>query len=89
MKGWARRAVQAEPRAEPDYLIEIHPVLTNARNFLSSDYFFAQIGVNPAYTPKRLGDGFYEQQLVRNQITVLTGKAALRPYANLVLMTQR
>ncbi|WP_186268534.1 hemagglutinin repeat-containing protein, partial [Burkholderia gladioli] len=54
--------------------------------FISSDYFFSQIGVDLTHIPKRLGDGFYEQQLVRNQVTSLTGKAVLGPYADLQTM---
>ncbi|WP_186098180.1 hemagglutinin repeat-containing protein, partial [Burkholderia gladioli] len=49
-------------------------------------YFFSQIGVDLTHIPKRLGDGFYEQQLVRNQVTSLTGKAVLGPYADLQTM---
>ncbi|MFP3739921.1 hypothetical protein, partial [Burkholderia sp. SIMBA_019] len=53
------------------------------KTFISSDYYLQQLGLNPQTTIKRLGDGFYEQQLVRNQITSLTGKAVLGPYTDL------
>ncbi|MEQ0777965.1 hypothetical protein ABLT15_37335, partial [Paraburkholderia tropica] len=65
------------------YLIETNPAFTNAKTFISSDYYLQQLGLNPQTTIKRLGDGFYEQQLVRNQITSLTGKAVLGPYTDL------
>ncbi|MDR6419071.1 filamentous hemagglutinin family protein, partial [Paraburkholderia phenoliruptrix] len=65
------------------YLIETNPAFTNQKTFMSSDYYLQQLGLNPQTTEKRLGDGFYEQQLVRNQITSLTGKAILGPYTDL------
>ncbi|WP_080411747.1 hemagglutinin repeat-containing protein [Burkholderia ubonensis] len=64
------------------YVIETDPAFTKQKNFISSDYFFQQIGVDLTHIPKRLGDGFYEQQLVRNEITSLTGKAVLGPYTD-------
>ncbi|CAG9241132.1 tRNA nuclease CdiA-2 [Burkholderia diffusa] len=64
------------------YLIETNPAFTNQRTFMSSDYYLQQLGMNPQTVEKRLGDGFYEQQLVRNQITALTGKAVLGPYTD-------
>nr|WP_276535297.1 hemagglutinin repeat-containing protein [Burkholderia multivorans] len=78
------------PTAAPNanYVIETNPAFTNQKNFISSDYFFGQLGVDLTHIPKRLGDGFYEQQLVRNQVTALTGKAVLGPYADLQTMYQ-
>ncbi len=76
------------PAPNPTYLIETNPAFTRMNNFLSSDYYLNQIGVNPLTTEKRLGDGFYEQQLVRNQVTQLTGKAVLGPYTDLQGMYQ-
>ena len=76
------------PAPNPTYLIETNPAFTRMNNFLSSDYYLQQIGVNPLTTEKRLGDGFYEQQLVRNQVTQLTGKALLGPYTDLQGMYQ-
>ncbi len=77
-----------KPTAAPNasYVIETNPAFTNQKNFISSDYFFSQIGVDLTHIPKRLGDGFYEQQLVRNQVTSLTGRAVLGPYADLQAM---
>ncbi|HDR9587679.1 TPA: hemagglutinin repeat-containing protein [Burkholderia stabilis] len=76
------------PAPNPTYLIETNPAFTRMNNFLSSDYYLNQIGVNPLTTEKRLGDGFYEQQLVRNQVTQLTGKAVLGQYTDLEGMYQ-
>ncbi|MGF6368103.1 filamentous hemagglutinin [Paraburkholderia sp. RAU6.4a] len=64
------------------YLIESNPAFTNAKTFLSSDYYLQQLGLNPQSVEKRLSDGLYEQQLVQNEITSLTGKAVLGPYTD-------
>ncbi len=79
-----------KPTTTPNasYVIETNPAFTNQKNFISSDYFFGQLGVDLTHIPKRLGDGFYEQQLVRNEVTALTGKAVLGPYADLQTMYQ-
>ncbi|WP_338641618.1 hemagglutinin repeat-containing protein [Burkholderia pyrrocinia] len=79
-----------KPTTAPNanYVIETNPAFTNQKNFISSDYFFSQIGVDLTHIPKRLGDGFYEQQLVRNEVTSLTGRAVLGPYADLETMYQ-
>lgn len=79
-----------KPTTTPNasYVIETNPAFTNQKNFISSDYFFGQLGVDLTHIPKRLGDGFYEQQLVRNQVTALTGRAVLGPYADLQTMYQ-
>ena len=65
----------ADPTA--DYLIEMDPSFTNYKNFLSSDYLFERISRDPQKVMKRLGDGFTEQQLIRDQILNLTGKQYL------------
>ncbi len=68
------------------YLIATNPAFTNQKSFISSDYYLQQLDIDPQKVEKRLGDGFYEQQLVRNQITSLTGKAVLGPYTDLQSM---
>lgn len=37
---------------------------------------------SPATTQKRMGDGFYEQKLVREQVQALTGQRFLGDYSN-------
>ncbi|WP_343239069.1 hemagglutinin repeat-containing protein, partial [Stenotrophomonas sp.] len=64
------------------YLVETDPRFANYRNWLSSDHLLAQMGFDPASTQKRLGDGFYEQKLVREQIGELTGRRFLDGYAS-------
>ncbi|MEX7635106.1 hemagglutinin repeat-containing protein, partial [Serratia marcescens] len=47
-------------------------------NFISSDYMLERVGYDPAQAHKRLGDGFYEQRLVREQVLALTGKPSVK-----------
>ncbi|WP_425479151.1 hemagglutinin repeat-containing protein [Pseudoxanthomonas composti] len=62
------------------YLIETDPRFVNYDNFISSDYLLDKLGVDPEADMKRLGDGFYEQRLVLDQITDLTGRRYLGNY---------
>jgi filamentous hemagglutinin len=59
------------------YLIETNPAFANSQQWLSSDYYFSLMGADPAMTQKRMGDGFYEQRLIREQLLGLTGKTVL------------
>ncbi len=68
-------AIHKEPSSK--YLIETNPRFVSYGNFISSDYILKQIGVDSDNTMKRLGDGFYEQKVVREQILELTGRAYL------------
>ena len=62
------------PETTARYVVETDPRFTNKKQFLSSDYMTEQLGWNPDRVQKKLGDGFYEQELIRNQIMALTGK---------------
>ena len=64
------------------YLIETDPRFTDARLWLSSDYLLGQLASDPNAVQKRLGDGFYEQRLVREQVAQLTGQRFLDGYAD-------
>jgi filamentous hemagglutinin len=57
------------------YLIETNPVLTDLKQFMSSDYLLAGLGYDPDVSAKRLGDGLYEQRLVQQAVTARTGQA--------------
>ncbi|MFG5864279.1 two-partner secretion domain-containing protein [Metapseudomonas sp. CR1201] len=59
------------------YLIETNPELTNLRQFLSSDYLLGKLGYDADQAQKRLGDGLYEQRLVREAIVARTGQRFL------------
>lgn len=67
---------------ERNYLIETDPAFTRYRNWLSSDYQLQALQRDPNLTQKRLGDGFYEQKLVRDQVAQLTGRRFLDGYTD-------
>ncbi|RLO19539.1 hemagglutinin repeat-containing protein, partial [Pseudomonas protegens] len=56
------------------YLIETNPVLTDLKQFMSSDYLLSSLGYNPDDSAKRLGDGFYEQKLIQQAVQARTGQ---------------
>ena len=56
------------------YLIETNPVLTNLKQFMSSDYLLANLGYDPDTSAKRLGDGLYEQRLIQQAVVARTGQ---------------
>lgn len=64
------------------YLIETDPRFVDYNNFISSDYLLDKLGLDPEWTLTRLGDGFYEERLVLDQITQLTGNRYLGDYAD-------
>ncbi|UCV08564.1 DUF637 domain-containing protein [Dechloromonas denitrificans] len=70
------------PAANSHVLVETDPRFANYRTWLSSDYMQQQLGLDPTVSQKRLGDGFYEQQLIREQIGQLTGQRFLTGYAS-------
>lgn len=49
---------------------------------LSSDYITTRLALDPTVTQKRLGDGFYEQKLIREQVAQLTGRRFLGNYTS-------
>ena len=69
-----------EPAAR--YLIETDPQFTQYKTWLGSDYMIAQLRFDHATAQKRMGDGFYEQQLVRDQVLALTGRRFLGHYTD-------
>ena len=70
------------PETTAKYLIETDPAFTNKHNFLSSDYMYEKLKWDPEKVPKRLGDGFYEQGLIRDQILNQTGQRYLGSYTD-------
>ncbi|WP_313282889.1 hemagglutinin repeat-containing protein [Stenotrophomonas indicatrix] len=65
-----------------NYLVETDPRFTDHKTWLSSDHLLGQMGYSPDTVQKRLGDGYYEQKLVREQIGELTGRRFLDGYAS-------
>jgi len=76
----ANSLYQINPDANKNYLIETDPRFASYGTWLTSDYMLQSLGLDPAATQKRLGDGFYEQQLIREQIGQLTGYRYLAGY---------
>jgi len=64
-------------------LIETDPAFTDRKKWLNSDYMFSALRSDPQNVLKRLGDGYYEQHLVRDQINQLTGKMFLGEFKDL------
>ena len=59
------------------YFIQTDPRFASYRNWLSSDYMLSALNLDPANMHKRLGDGYYEQKLIREQVAQLTGRRFL------------
>jgi len=68
------------PAASGQFLVETDPRFTQKSKWLSSDYMFKQLRNDPQNLLKRLGDGFYEQRLVNEQVNKLTGRRFLDGY---------
>ena len=66
--------VTSDPTAR--YLVETDPAYADRKTFLSSDYFFRRMQYDPEKLEKRLGDGYYESQLIRDRLMQLKGKPA-------------
>ncbi|MDA3979221.1 hemagglutinin repeat-containing protein [Gallibacterium sp. AGMB14963] len=70
------------PNTDSHILVETDPRFTNKRQWLSSDYMFNALRADPQTMLKRLGDGYYEQRLVNEQINQLTGQRFLGNYTS-------
>ncbi|WDH56027.1 hemagglutinin repeat-containing protein [Pseudomonas chlororaphis] len=71
VQGLPDNTVQSKPHK---YLIETNPVLTDLKQFMSSDYLLSNIGYDPDQSAKRLGDGLYEQKLIQQAVVARTGQ---------------
>ncbi|MCZ1248433.1 hypothetical protein EIL81_05060, partial [Photorhabdus laumondii subsp. laumondii] len=71
-----------QPGSDSHYLVETDPKFTQYKKWLGTDYMQQQLTHDPVLAHKRLGDGFYEQRLVRDQITQLTGQRYLAGHNN-------
>lgn len=72
--------VVADPGSR--YLIETDPRFTNRKAWLSSEQMIGALRVDPGSVQKRLGDGFYEQQLIQQQIVQATGHRLIGNYTD-------
>ncbi|WP_256735539.1 hemagglutinin repeat-containing protein [Pseudomonas sp. dw_612] len=71
VQGLPASSGQSQPQK---YLIETNPVLTDLKQFMSSDYLLSNLGYDPDQSAKRLGDGFYEQTLIQQAVVARTGQ---------------
>lgn len=71
------QSANVSPPSSHKYLIETNPELTNLKQFLGSDYMLGNLGYTPDNTRKRLGDGLYEQRLIRESVVARTGQRFL------------
>ncbi|SDK95510.1 filamentous hemagglutinin [Franzmannia pantelleriensis] len=78
----ANSLFQVNPAPTAHYLVETDPRFTNQREWLGSDYMLNALKSDPSTTHKRLGDGFYEQRVVNEQIMQLTGQRYLAGHGN-------
>ncbi|WP_307761536.1 hypothetical protein, partial [uncultured Phascolarctobacterium sp.] len=72
--------LNADPSAK--YLVETNKKYADYHEFLSSDYLLERVKADPEKVSKRLGDGYFEQKLVIEQITQLTGRQYLENYGS-------
>jgi filamentous hemagglutinin len=64
------------------YLIETDPAYANFKTWISSDTMIRALNQSPDTVIKRIGDGFYEQQLVAQQVLSLTGQRFIGDYTS-------
>jgi filamentous hemagglutinin len=70
------------PAAQAGYLVESDPRFTNQKQWLGSDHMLAALNSDPDNQLKRLGDGYYEQRLIREQVVAMTGQRYLGNYSS-------
>ncbi|PHM75459.1 filamentous hemagglutinin N-terminal domain-containing protein [Xenorhabdus cabanillasii] len=74
--------LNAHPAPDNEVLVETDPNFTQLKRWLGTDYMQNQLRRDHNTLHKRLGDGFYEQRLIREQIINLTGQRYLPGYQN-------
>ena len=67
--------VTADPGAR--FLVTTAPRFASKGEWTSSDYLLDALRTDPDVIDKRVGDGYYEQRLVLDQIMALTGRRSL------------
>ncbi|WP_347332729.1 hemagglutinin repeat-containing protein [Marinimicrobium locisalis] len=78
-----------KPDPQANYLVETNPQLTGYLDFLSSDYLLERLNVDPSALAKRLGDGFYETELLRESIWNTRGRRYLTDTSGVALENDR
>ncbi|WCF12608.1 S-layer family protein [Edwardsiella piscicida] len=69
-----------QPGSDSQYLVETDPRFTNHKKWLATDYMQQAMLGDHQQAHKRLGDGYYEQRLVSEQIVKLAGQRYLGDY---------
>ncbi len=64
----------------PQYVVQTDPAFADYRRWLGSDYMLKALQGDGNWQHKRLGDAYYEQRLVRDQIMQATGQRYLQGY---------
>ncbi|MFG1495469.1 hemagglutinin repeat-containing protein [Saccharospirillum sp. HFRX-1] len=71
------------PDSSSGYLIQTDPDFANYKDWMSSEYMLEILGIgDDEEAPILLGDGFYEQQLIKEQIISQTGQRYLNGYTD-------
>lgn len=70
------------PAPSARYLVVTDARFANYRQWLGSEYMLDQLQIDPSVTQKRLGDGYYEQSLIRAQVAQLTGQRYLAGFTS-------
>ncbi|EHN1697446.1 hemagglutinin repeat-containing protein [Salmonella enterica subsp. enterica serovar Newport] len=70
------------PETSSHWLVETDPRFTQKKQWLGTDYMQQALSTSPDRIMKRIGDGYYEQKLVREQVIALTGQRYLYGYSN-------
>ncbi|XWY22273.1 hemagglutinin repeat-containing protein [Bisgaard Taxon 45] len=71
------------PATDSHVLVETDPAFANRKKWLSGDYMLSMLRSDHNLVHKRLGDGYYEQRLIREQINQLTGRQFLSNYQDM------
>lgn len=71
-----------KPGSDSQYLVETDPRFTNRKKWLGTDYMQQSLLSDHSQMHKRLGDGYYEQKLITDQIVTLSGQRYLGNYRN-------
>lgn len=64
------------------YLIATDSQFIGSRTVVSSDFLLEKLNQDPGHILKRLGDGFYEQKLVAEQVMLATGQRFVGDYTD-------
>ncbi|EDM0764169.1 hypothetical protein GH700_19510 [Salmonella enterica] len=65
------------PSGNPGFLVETDPRFTQKQQWLGTDVMQRAFADDPSALARRLGDGYYEQRLVEQQVMQLTGQRYL------------